>query len=136
MPKGATLKQAKNYLEKAEATTFRKTKYSNIGKITKSVSKDSLFLYSIVYYTSIFFANQQELYQFSTRCRIFATTVDGFNTPSNHPQKLLQYAALPLLKCGYTEETITNASPDDMNQYYSIEKQSKYGVVGIEIELL
>ena len=55
MPKGATLKQAKNYLEKAEATTFRKTKYSNIGKITKSVSKDSLFLYSIVYYTSIFF---------------------------------------------------------------------------------
>ena len=45
------------------------------------------------------------------------------------------YAALPLLKCGYTEDTITNASPDDMNQYYSIEQQSKYGVVGIEIEL-
>ena len=46
------------------------------------------------------------------------------------------YAALPLLKCGYTEDTITNASPDDMNRYYSIEKQSKYGVVGIEIELV
>jgi len=46
------------------------------------------------------------------------------------------YAALPLLECGYTEDTITNASPDDMNRYYSIEKQSKYGVVGIEIELV
>ena len=46
------------------------------------------------------------------------------------------YASLPLLKCGYTEDTITNSSPDDMNRYYSIEEQSKYGVVGIEIELL
>ena len=46
------------------------------------------------------------------------------------------YAALPLLKCGYTEDTIADASSDDMNQYYSVEDQSKYGVVGIEIELL
>ncbi len=46
------------------------------------------------------------------------------------------YAALSLLKCGYTEDTIADASSDDMNQYYSVEEQSKYGVVGIEIEPL
>ena len=45
------------------------------------------------------------------------------------------YAALPLLKCGYTEETIEAASPKDMEQYYSIEEQARYGVVGIEIKL-
>lgn len=42
------------------------------------------------------------------------------------------YAALPLLKCGYTEETLDAASPEDMNQYYSVEEQVRYGVVGIE----
>lgn len=45
------------------------------------------------------------------------------------------YSAPPLLKCGYTEETIEDASPDDMNQYYSVEEQVQYGVVGIEIKL-
>lgn len=50
MPKGATLKQAKNYLEKTEATTFRKTKYSNIGKITKSVSKDDKSRFVAIWY--------------------------------------------------------------------------------------
>lgn len=45
------------------------------------------------------------------------------------------YAALPLLKCGYTKETIDSASPEDMNQYYSIEEQARFGVVGIEIQL-
>lgn len=35
---------------------------------------------------------------------------------------------------GYREEEI--ASPDDMNKYYSIEEQEKYGVVGIEIKLI
>ena len=30
------------------------------------------------------------------------------------------YATLPLLKCGYTKETVDAASPEDMNQYYSI----------------
>lgn len=44
------------------------------------------------------------------------------------------YATLPLLKCGYTSETIPDATPDDMNQYYSIEEQSRHGVIGIEIE--
>ena len=43
------------------------------------------------------------------------------------------YRALPLLQCGYTEEDIHTASPDDMAQYYSPEQQSRYGVVGIEL---
>ena len=43
------------------------------------------------------------------------------------------YASLPLLQCGYTEETISSASPDDMNRYYSEEEQRKYGVAGIRI---
>lgn len=46
------------------------------------------------------------------------------------------YASLPLLKCGYTSENISDANPDDMNKYYSAEEQSKYGVVGIEFELI
>lgn len=45
------------------------------------------------------------------------------------------YSSLPLLKCGYTKETIENASPEDMNQYYSIEEQAQYGVVGIQMKL-
>lgn len=44
------------------------------------------------------------------------------------------YANLPLLKCGYTEANIHTASPNDMEEYYSYNKQKKYGVVGIEIE--
>lgn len=45
------------------------------------------------------------------------------------------YKYLPLNKCGYSEQNISRATPDDMVAYYSKEKQSKYGVVGIEIEL-
>ena len=43
------------------------------------------------------------------------------------------YRSLPLLKCGYTIENIDNAKPSDMEQYYSVEEQNKYGVVGIEL---
>ena len=43
------------------------------------------------------------------------------------------YKSLPLLKCGYTKEDIDTASPNDMEQYYSKEKQQQYGVVGIKI---
>ena len=43
------------------------------------------------------------------------------------------YKSLPLLKCGYTPENIDNANPVDMEQYYSVEEQKKYGVVGIEL---
>ena len=46
------------------------------------------------------------------------------------------YAALPLLKCGYTDEDIATADPSDMDVYYSKEKQALYGVVAIEIKLL
>ena len=46
------------------------------------------------------------------------------------------YSRLPLLECGYTEEDIDTASPDDMNAYYPKEIQQKYGVVGIRVALL
>ncbi len=45
------------------------------------------------------------------------------------------YRALPLLQCGYTEEDIARAQPSDMEQYYSIDDQREYGVVGIEFFL-
>ena len=43
------------------------------------------------------------------------------------------YKSLPLLKCGYTEDDIDNASPLDMEKYYSIDEQKNFGVVGIEL---
>ena len=46
------------------------------------------------------------------------------------------YDNLPLLNYGYNEDNINTASPEDMEMYYSREKQNKYGVVGIEISLL
>ncbi len=46
------------------------------------------------------------------------------------------YNTLPLDKCGYNVSNINNATPKDMEKYYSKEKQSQYGVVGIEISLL
>ena len=46
------------------------------------------------------------------------------------------YKKLPLLECGYTENDVSMASPDDMNQYYSKDKQMQYGVVGIKIRLI
>lgn len=45
------------------------------------------------------------------------------------------YKMLSLLECGYTEENVIDASPDDMEEYYSKEKQSQYGVVGIKVAL-
>lgn len=45
------------------------------------------------------------------------------------------YKNLPLLQCGYTEENVATASPNDMNIYYSTEQQSVHGVVGIKIAL-
>ena len=45
------------------------------------------------------------------------------------------YKHLPLLKCGYTEENISDASYRDMDLYYSKEKQDSFGVIGIEITL-
>ena len=45
------------------------------------------------------------------------------------------YKSLPLLECGYTTENICDAKSSDMEQYYSVEEQKKYGVVGIELYL-
>lgn len=46
------------------------------------------------------------------------------------------YNNLPLLACGYTQNDISTASPEDMNEYYSVEEQEKYGVVGIEVDVI
>lgn len=45
------------------------------------------------------------------------------------------YSSLPLLQCGYTAAEVEEASAADMEQYYSVEQQKEYGVVGIEIAL-
>jgi ASC-1-like (ASCH) protein len=45
------------------------------------------------------------------------------------------YKFLPLLKCGYTSEDVGSATPVDMEQYYSLVEQEKYGVVGIELTI-
>lgn len=45
------------------------------------------------------------------------------------------YRALPLEKCGYLPQELPTASPKDMQLYYPPEKQARFGVVGIEIEL-
>ena len=46
------------------------------------------------------------------------------------------YQALPLEKCGYDKDTILAASARDMDVYYTVEEQKKYGAVGIEIEVI
>ena len=46
------------------------------------------------------------------------------------------YHSLPLLQCGYTPENVSEAQSADMEQYYSLEEQQKYGVVGIELSLV
>ena len=46
------------------------------------------------------------------------------------------YQTLPLLQCGYTAENVATASYRDMERYYPQEEQQRYGVVGIEIQLL
>ena len=46
------------------------------------------------------------------------------------------FRSLPLLKCGYTSEMLDEASSADMVKYYSVENQERYGVLGIEINLI
>lgn len=43
------------------------------------------------------------------------------------------YQKLPLIECGYTKDNVEAASPDDMEIYYSKEKQAQYGMVGIKV---
>jgi len=73
----------------------------------------------------------------------FYNTEDGSDTLSVSVEDIFIYASfeelyreLPLLECGYTEEDIDTASPEDMEEYYSREKQAQYGVVGIKISLI
>lgn len=74
---------------------------------------------------------------------VFANAVNGAETLCAKVVKIhvfdsfkALYETLPLEKCGYSAEELATASPDDMDIYYPKEKQSMYGVVGIEIELL
>ncbi len=46
------------------------------------------------------------------------------------------YAALPLTACGYTPQNVSSASPKDMEAYYPPEKQARYGVLAIGVELV
>lgn len=62
--------------------------------------------------------------------RTLCVTVTGIHRFNSFEEL---YRSLPLLQCGYTEETVKTASPSDMEAYYSVEEQQKYGVVGIEI---
>lgn len=46
------------------------------------------------------------------------------------------YESMDLTLCGYTKEQSSTASYQDMNAYYSLEQQTNYQVVGIELEVL
>ena len=46
------------------------------------------------------------------------------------------YRSLSMIKCGYTPENVSKASPDDMLKYYPYEKQQLYKAVGIELTLI
>ena len=41
------------------------------------------------------------------------------------------YSSLPLVKCGYTEENVKYATPEDMYAYYSAEEERACGVIAI-----
>lgn len=43
------------------------------------------------------------------------------------------YSKIPLEKCGYTKDNVSEASASDMEKYYSKQEQLQYGVVGIEL---
>lgn len=43
------------------------------------------------------------------------------------------YKHLPLTECGYTPSNLKQAKPEDMLEYYPLERQKQYGVVGIQV---
>lgn len=45
------------------------------------------------------------------------------------------YKAIPLDKCGYSPAELSDASPEDMLQYYTTEEEGKWSVLAIEIEV-
>ena len=74
---------------------------------------------------------------------VFTNTVNAYETIESKVigiQKFSSFAelydALPLDKCGYLPHELASASPEDMKVYYSLEQQQKYGVVGIEIQVI
>ena len=73
---------------------------------------------------TIVFTNTQD------NSRQISTTVTALHKFKNFAEL---YSNLPLLKCGYTEEDIDSAKPEDMNVYYSKELEEKYGALGIEL---
>lgn len=44
------------------------------------------------------------------------------------------YAKLPLDQCGYDTSKLENASPKDMEKYYTKKEQRRYGVIAIKTE--
>lgn len=46
------------------------------------------------------------------------------------------YSKLDLLKCGYTQNNVKEAKYTDMIEYYSLEQQKEFGVLGIELKLV
>ena len=62
------------------------------------------------------------------RCRVLALHA--------YPSFEELYKFFPLTSFGYAEEDVANASPADMDAYYTKEEQIKYGVLGIEIRLI
>lgn len=44
------------------------------------------------------------------------------------------YLCEDLLKCGYTDEELPSASPDDMSIYYSLEDEAEHGTLAIEVK--
>ena len=74
---------------------------------------------------------------------IFTNTADNIRTLTCKVKALHRFAnfaelyrSLPLDKCGYLPKELAAAAPEDMQAYYSSEKQKQYGVVGIELELI
>lgn len=46
------------------------------------------------------------------------------------------YKNIPIEDLGYDEEELPQASPNDMDAYYTPEEQAKYGVIAIRLSLL
>lgn len=73
---------------------------------------------------------------------LFTRTTDGAtlltHVTSLHPFRDFGelYATMPMAECGYTAENAASADPRDMDAYYPPEKQRKYGVLAIGIELV
>jgi ASC-1-like (ASCH) protein len=55
---------------------------------------------------------------------------------NKYPSFDVLYKSLPLLECGYTNETVSEARAEDMLTYYSEEQQKTWGVLGIKISVI